>query len=415
MTTDKKKLLKLEDFKKEVWFCGCCSMCRETQSEGIAEKHSWIGVCPVYDVMRFDHYTSRGRNTIAKYLLEEILEYNEDLAEDVIFRCLGCKACEQICKPTLLPGMSGLENMKIVRAMREDCWNLGIVPERLIDTCNKILDPEIANPYGLDRENRWDWAEALDIPEKGDTLYFAGCAASYQNQNTPEAVIKIFQAAGQDIAYLGNKELCCGHQLFWNGAINEAIQNAEKLIELIKETGAKKVVFSCAGCYSTFKNDYKEFGLDLPFKIEHISKTFSKLLKKLEIKNIIGEKVTYHDPCHLGRHLNEYKNPRKIIEKVGIELIEMPRNKEFSWCCGAGSGGTCLINYPELNKEIRTGRIKEAAETGAKALITACPTCLKNLRDASFDNNIDMDFYDLPNLIAEALGLKSDLYDSWKG
>ncbi|TFF87293.1 MAG: (Fe-S)-binding protein, partial [Promethearchaeota archaeon] len=369
----------------------------------------------VYDVMRFDHYTARGRNTIAKYLLEEVLEYNEELAEDVIFRCLGCKACEQICTPTLIPGMKTLNNMKIVRAMREDCWNLGLVPERLKDICDKILDPEIANPYGLDRENRWDWAEDLDIPKKGDTLYFAGCAASYQNMNTPEAVIKIFQAAGKDIAYLGNEELCCGHQLIWNGAIKEARKNAKQLIDKIKETGAKKIVFSCAGCYQTFKNDYKELGVEVPFKIEHVVKTFSRLLKKLELKNEFADKITYHDPCHLGRHAGEYKKPRKIIEQVGGKLIEMERNREYSWCCGAGSGGTCLINYPDQNKEIRSGRIKEAEETGAKVLVTACPTCLKNLRDASFDNNIEMDFYDIPNLIAEALGLKSDLYDSWKG
>ncbi|MBD3230614.1 MAG: hypothetical protein GF329_20715 [Candidatus Lokiarchaeota archaeon] len=415
MKSEKQKITKLEDFKDEVWYCGCCSMCRATESKGIADKHSWIGVCPVYDVMRFDQYTSRGRNTIAKYLLEEILDYNEELAEDIIFRCLGCKACEQICTPTLLPGMKPLDNMKIVKAMREDCWNLGIVPERLKNTCEKILDPEIANPYGLDRENRWDWAEELDIPKEGDILYFAGCAASYQNQNTPEAVIKVFQAAGKDIAYLGNEELCCGHQLIWNGAIKEARENAEKLIEKIKEAGAKKVVFSCAGCYQTIKNDYKEIGVEVPFKIEHIVKTFSRLLKKLEIKNEFNDTITYHDPCHLGRHAGEYKKPRKIIEQVGGKISEMERNKEYSWCCGAGSGGTCLINYPDLNREIRSGRIKEAEETGGDILVTACPTCLKNLRDAAFDNDVKMYFYDIPNLVAEALGLKSDLYDSWKG
>ncbi|MHA1269886.1 MAG: (Fe-S)-binding protein [Candidatus Helarchaeota archaeon] len=414
MTAKKTNLLKLEDFKQEVWSCGCCSMCRNTESEGIADRHSWIGVCPVYDVLRFDHYTSKGRNSIAKYLLDEILEYNQSLAEDVIFRCLGCKACEEICTPTLLPGMQPIENMKIVRAMREDCWNLGLVPDRIKNTCNKIMDEKFRNPYGLDKDNRWDWAEYLNIPDNGEILYFAGCAASYQNQTTPEAVVKIFQAAGIKIAYLGNKELCCGHQLIWNGSINEARKNAQDLIDLIKETGAKKVVFSCAGCYSTFKNDYKSIGIKVPFKVEHIVHTFSKLLKKLEITKKITESMTYHDPCHLGRHSDEYKNPRKIIGKVGATLVEMERNKRFSWCCGAGSGGNCLINYPELNNEIRSRRILEAKETGAKILITACPMCVKNLRDAAYDNNINMKFYDIPNLVAEALGLKSDLYDSWE-
>lgn len=406
---------KLEDFKKEVWFCGCCSMCRETVSKGIAEKHSWLGVCPIYDIMRFDHYTSRGRNTIAKYLLEEVIDYNKDLAEDVIYRCLGCKACEQVCTPTLVPGLKGLENMKIIKAMREDCWKRGLVPEKIKETCSKIMDPNMSNPFGLDKDSRVDWAEELDLPKTADILYFAGCAASYQNQNTPEAVIKILRAAGIEVAYLGKDELCCGHQLIWAGDMENARENADELIKRIQETGAKKVIFSCAGCYNAFKNDYKALGIKVPFKMEHVSKTLLDLLKNIEIRNPFQNKVTYHDPCHLGRHAGEYKNPRKIIEKVGAELVEMERNKEESWCCGAGSGGSCLINYPELNQEIRSIRLKEAQATEVKILVTACPMCLKNLRDAAQENNIDMEFYDLPNLVAEALGLKSDLFDSWKG
>jgi len=408
-------VMKLEEFKNEVWFCGCCSMCRETVSKGIADKHAWVGVCPVYDVLRFDHYTSRGRNTIAKYLLEEVLEYNQALAEDVIFRCLGCKACEQICTPTLVPGLKPIENMKIIKAMREDCWNMGLVPQKLKEVCMNILDPEKNNPYGLDKELREEWAEDLNLPKQADTLYFAGCAAAYQNQNTPEAVIKILRKAGQEVAYLGNDELCCGHQLIWTGDIEGARKNAEELIKRIKETGAKKVIFSCAGCYNTFKNDYKDMGISVPFKVEHISKTFLPILKKLELKEQFKKKVTYHDPCHLGRHAGEYKGPRKIIRRIGAELVEMERSGKESWCCGAGSGGTCLINYPDLNQEIRSRRIKEAQATGANVLITACPMCLKNLRDAAHENKVEMDFYDLPNLVAEVLGLKSEQYDSWKG
>ncbi len=408
-------IMKLEDFRKEVWFCGCCSMCRETVSKGIATKHAWVGVCPVYDVLRFDHYTSRGRNSIAKYLLDEVLEYNKDIAEDVIFRCLGCKACEEICTPTLVPGLKPLENMNIVKAMRQDCWNLGLVPFKLKEVCAKIMDPQLRNPFGLEKDLRVDWAEKLNLPKQAEVLYFAGCAASYQNPNTPEAVIKVLREAGQEVAYLGTEELCCGHQLIWAGDIEDARKNAQEVVEKIQETGAKTVVCSCAGCFNTFKNDYKEIGVSIPFKVEHISKFMLPLLKKVDLKQKMLQKVTYHDPCHLGRHTNEYKSPRKVIELVGAELVEMERSKKESWCCGAGSGGICLVNYPELNQEIRSRRIREAVATDTKILVTACPMCLKNLRDAAQDNKIEMDFYDLPNLVAEALGLKSDLYDSWKG
>ena len=191
-------LMKLEELKDDTWACGCCSMCRDTESKGIAKTHAWVGVCPVYDVLRFDHYTSRGRNTIAKYLLGEVLTYNESLAEDIIFRCLGCKACEEICTPTLLPGMKPIENMKIVRAMRHDCFNRGLMPEKLKTTLQKITEPGIGNPFGLDKDSRRDWSEELNLPKKANILYYAGCAASYQNQNTPEALIKLMQAAGED-------------------------------------------------------------------------------------------------------------------------------------------------------------------------------------------------------------------------
>jgi heterodisulfide reductase subunit D len=299
--------------------------------------------------------------------------------------------------------------------MREDCWKLGLAPKKIQETCAKIMDPKTNNPFGLEKDLRVDWAEKLNLPKKADLLYFAGCAASYQNPSTPEAVIKILQKAGQEVAYLGTEELCCGHQLIWAGDVEEARKNAQELVKRIQATGAKKVIFSCAGCFNTFKNDYKELGIAVPFQVEHISKYLLPLLKKLELKNKIQQKVTYHDPCHLGRHANEYKNPRKVIERVGAELIEMERSGKESWCCGAGSGGTCLINYPELNQEIRSRRIKEAQATETKILVTACPMCLKNLRDAAHENNIEMEFYDLPNLIAEALGLKSDIYDSWRG
>ena len=299
--------------------------------------------------------------------------------------------------------------------MREDCWTRGLAPKKLQETCAKIIDPEIGNPFGLEKDLRVDWAEELNLPKKADILYFAGCAASYLNQNTPEAVIKILQEAGQQVAYLGMDELCCGHQLIWAGDVEEAQKNAQELIRRMQETGAKQVIFSCAGCFNTFKNDYKEMGISLPFRVEHVAKYLGSIVKKLGVKKKLQGKMTYHDPCHLGRHTGEYKNPRRIIGRVGAELVEMERSRKEAWCCGAGSGGTCLINYPELNQEIRARRIKEAQATGADTLVTACPMCLKNLRDAAQENNIALEFYDLPNLMAEALGLKSDIYDSWKG
>jgi heterodisulfide reductase subunit D len=201
-------------------------------------------------------------------------------------------------------------------------------------------------------------------------------------------MIKILQSAGKEIA-LSKDEWCCGSIALRIGDDQSLLEFIQHNINEFKKMGARVVFTACAGCYRTWKKDYPEIlGEDLPFEIKHITEILVELLNNNQIpfKAEEGEikKVTYHDPCHLGRHMDLYEIPREVILKVpGIELIEMKRNRKTAWCCGAGGG--VKSQFPELAIEISKERIKEAIECGAEILTTSCPFCINNLMNAYDD------------------------------
>jgi len=174
-------------------------------------------------------------------------------------------------------------------------------------------------------------------------------------------------------------------------------------IEAIKSLGAKTVIFSCAGCYKTFKEDYPKLGLSLPFKIRHTTQYFLDLIrnKKLNI-NPLPLDVTYHDPCHLGRHARIYKQPRKILQKLRVKLHEMPRNMEEAFCCGAGSGVRSA--YPEYSHWVCKERLDEAIEVDASVLASACPFCKNNFEETIKEfPELNLRIVDISELINESL------------
>jgi heterodisulfide reductase subunit D len=255
---------------------------------------------------------------------------------------------------------------------------------------------------------RASWAKGLNLPQEGENLFFVGCVASLESPKSAVATVKILQSAGMDIAYLGKKEMCCGQPLIWNGERKKSEEYVDKLMKRIEASGAKNIIFNCPGCYSTFKNDYPQLGLNVEYKISHISQVLSKLIdeKKIEFKEGPNKKVTYHDPCHLGRHSGEYEAPRKVIKAIpGVELVEMYRHKQTAWCCGSGSGGVMITNYAKMAQEIASIRIEEAKQT-ADTLVTSCPSCLRNLSLAAKRDKAKMEFYDLPVLVAESMGIE---------
>jgi len=170
-------------------------------------------------------------------------------------------------------------------------------------------------------------------------------------------------------------------------------------VEEIKKLGVEKVIFSCAGCYRTFKKDYPAHGVELGFEVQHISEFLADLVKegKISFKEL-DLSVTYHDPCHLGRHLGVYQAPRNVIQAIPkVKLVEMYRNRFNAWCCGAGGG--VKSGYKDLALETADERIAEAKETGTKVLVTACPFCELNLKDAVKAKQENLEILDLTELL----------------
>ena len=171
-------------------------------------------------------------------------------------------------------------------------------------------------------------------------------------------------------------------------------------IQKIKEVGADKVITSCAGCYRTLKNDFAKHDAEHDLEIIHTSELILKLLKeeKLKFTSEFNRTVTYHDPCHLGRHSGLYEEPREVYKQIpGIKFVEMKRNRENAWCCGAGGG--VKIGYPDWSIEISKERLEEAKETGASIVSSTCPFCRTNLSDANKAFDMGLEVLDLVEII----------------
>ncbi len=222
-------------------------------------------------------------------------------------------------------------------------------------------------------------------------IYFKGCVVREKLKTVGKATEEIINQAGIDYKVLDNVD-CCGSFLLRTGFTDNAI---EVMRETFDKIGDNKVLVSCAGCYRTFKEDYKEIlGVDLD--VVHTSQFFKELIEKGVLKlEPIPRDVTYHDPCHLGRHLKEYDAPRWVIKK-SANLVEMEKNRENARCCGAGAGVRSA--YPEITQEIGKMRIEDGGKTGAQIMVTACPFCILNLESVS-----DLEVLDISQIILKAL------------
>ena len=249
------------------------------------------------------------------------------------------------------------------------------------------------NPWQQPRAGRTKWARRAkkekliqDLPRemkktKGKVLLFLGCTAAYDINVKQVAVstINILEALDVDYGCLGKDEKCCGSVMLRMGD-PEFQRLARENIKMFNDLGIETLISSCAGCFKTIKEDYPKVG-KMNFEVLHTVEFLRRLYedKKLVFKNPVEKRVTYHDPCHLGRASGVYDDPRFIMDMIpGLELIEMPRNREYSRCCGAGGG--LKSGYPDIQNRMAQRRVKEAEETGAEELVSACPFCYQGLQ-----------------------------------
>ncbi|RCV64625.1 Fe-S oxidoreductase [Methanophagales archaeon] len=320
-----------------------------------------------------------------------------------LWSCLTCNRCKEACT-------YGVEYPEFIREIRSVASN-----EREKGVCahGELFSLMKLFTFSHEREQeRLKWvSKDLKVSEKGDILYFTGCLPYFDivfrdlGVNTVEiarSTTKILNKLGISPVVMNN-EVCCGHDLFWNGDIETFKELAARNIQNINDTGAKKVIFSCPEGYRTFKLDYPEF-FDFDFEVVHISEFLLEQLEegKLELHKV-DDKVTYHDSCRLGRHLGIYDAPRKVIAEIAGDFVELASNKENSLCCGT-SGWT---NCDGISEEIRRERLNEGIDTGAKMMVTACPKCLIHFKCHMSNRKGDYEIEIVPfeNLVARAMGL----------
>jgi Fe-S oxidoreductase len=339
-----------------VKFCYQCGLCDT--------------VCPWNRVTTF---------SIRKLIREAAFGLSE-IEREEIWLCTTCGRCPQRCP-------RDVKQIEGVVSLRRIATEYGVFPPpvRPLRAASSSLSAE-GNPLGEERQARGDWAEGLSVKpfaEGMEVLYFPCCYTSYDPRlkKLAQATANILNKAGVDFGILGVKENCCGESIRKTGNEKLFKRLARENIKTFIDSGVTKILLSSPHCYQTFKNEYPEFMVS--FDVVHISQYALQLINEGRLKPTkeYGKKVTYHDPCYLGRHNGIYDEPREVLKKIpGLELSEMAETREDSLCCGMG-GGRIWLETP-MSERFSNIRLQQAIETGAEVLATSCPYCISQFEDS---------------------------------
>jgi Fe-S oxidoreductase/coenzyme F420-reducing hydrogenase delta subunit len=337
-------------------------------------------VCPV---AKFD--TNFAPRTIVLRAMEGIVD---NIASDRdIWTCTTCEQCNSMCPYKV--DYSGF-----IRGMRQEAASGGAEPScsqgGVIHSVQRIM------ARGALKQRRLDWVkEDMKVADKGDVFYFVGCLPHYDAifydreglrlQEICESAVRIMNKAGV-VPVVSNEEKCCGHDLNWTGNEDDFEKLMEYNIELIKKSGAKKVVFTCPECYRTFNADYQDLMGDFEFELVHISDYIKELVDsgalKLDTKPADKFVFSYHDSCRLGRHSGIYDSPRELAKAFsGAKFVEMENTRDKALCCGVSAWANCNA----AAKKMQVDRVVEAKKVGADRLLMFCPKCQIHMKCAIQD------------------------------
>jgi Fe-S oxidoreductase len=420
----------LEDYRRDMETCRRCSPCKFMPLE-LVKGYERINVCPSISRHEFHSYCGGGRMVMGTALLEKRLDYTEKLLE-VVYNCQMCGACDTSCKYSM-----DMEVIEPINEIRISCVESGHTNPALDKVINSLRKQGTMVPGA--RAKRGQWAAGLNIKdctkEKVDVIFHVGCLTSYSRDmwKLARMAAELLHKADVNFGIAGENETCCGGRAYQMGYKEDFMNQAKKNMAMIKKSGAKTLVTGCAEGYQAFKVLYDKFGLKGDLEVLHITEYLARLIKegKLKPKKKVDITVTYHDPCHLGR-MGEpyihwkgkevvtdirvfdppkeyrrgthgvYEPPRDVLKSIrGLKLVEMDRIKEYAWCCGAG-GGVNETN-PEFSLWTANERIKEAEMTGAAAIVTACPWCIKNFNEAIAQKGSSLKVFDVIELLEKAL------------
>jgi len=326
----------------------------------------------------------------------EVIDEIKEAGGDIYKLCFQCGLCDSVCPwnrvrttcgtcPDQCP--RGVNQIDISVALRRVATEYEVFPASVKSarTARASLISE-GNPLQGERGKRSDWAKDQSVKpftEDMEVLYFVGCYLSYdpRMKKVATATANILKKAGVEFGILGNDESCCGESIRKTGSEQVFTDLAKQNIKTFIDKGVKKIVVSSPHCYHTFKNEYPEFMVH--FDVVHMSEYILELINdgRLELKGEFANKVTWHDPCYLGRHNNIYDQPREVLKKItGLELVEMEGYGKKSLCCGGG-GGRIWMDTPK-EERFSDIRLKQANEIGATILATACPYCITNFEES---------------------------------
>lgn len=386
--------MSLEDYKREIYGCIRCGECK-------VGPRSQMPICPSGEKYGFNSFYPSGYLDIAKALLDGKIDWKDSSVRDAIFRCLGCGACYERCFPQV-----GIKTTEIFTSVKSELVRKGDGPPSPFTDILEALK-RTGNYFGQPREKITQWTEGIGV-KKGDqdteVLFFVGCYEAFDPETTfiGRAVANVLNKMGVNWGLLADDEFCCGFPPLSVGCRDEFARLARENIKRINELKVKTVVVACACCFGTMKNDWP-WVAPVNFEVVHISQYMLKALKngRLKITGKIDKRVTFHDPCHLGRMGGGvYDEPREVLRAIpGITLVEMERNRDESWCCGAGGGAT--VCFPDMAHETATTRLHEAAESGADLMvIPSCPICYNHFVTAP-GRDKKIEFRDLSHMIDE--------------
>jgi len=376
-----------------------CTECGRCQSQCPA-WHTDKPLSPKLLIMAMrDHAMSKVVET------ENLVGENAPIDLDVLWSCTSCGACVEEC-PVDIEHVDHIVNMRRFQVLVESEF-----PTELGGTFRNL--EKAGNPWGANKQDREGWIAECDfpvrivsgeLPEEVEYLFWVGCAGAYEERakKTTKAVAELLHMAGVNFAVLGKRETCTGDPARRSG--NEFLYQilAAENIETFKETfgnrGVKKVVVTCPHCFTTIGKDYAQSGYEL--QMLHHTQLLNTLVKEGKLKTSphkADKKLTYHDPCYLGRHNQIYAPPRELLEASGCDIEEMPRNQERSFCCGGGGGRMWMEE--KIGTRINLNRVDEAIDTGAQEVAVACPFCRIMVGDGMVARQSDVEVLDVAQVL----------------
>lgn len=355
--------------------------------------------CPSYLKHRFETFSPGGRMWLLRAWLDEEINTSARLSR-IMYACTACGNCVEHC---VFPKFKA-DLLHAFTAGRERLVDQGAVPGMVSDFFKSIH--LYGNPYKLPEQERGKWSDGLGLEKYSgqEYLFFVGCAGSFdeRGQKMARAAAGVLKSWGVSFGILGAEERCDGNEVNSMGEKGLFELLARRNIRQFQDRGVKKIITLSPHALHAMKNEYPKFGGD--FQVLHYSQVLAGLIGKAKFAASAPLKVTFHDPCYLGRHNQDYFTPRVILTRIpGVELVEMDRARADALCCGGGNGNfftDVLGGGPDSSARVR---VREAAATGAQVMAVACPKCAKMLEDAIKSENLDdkIRVMDLAEIIAK--------------